>query len=42
MVKFRCDADGCPNKGVDYIWADAAEELALCGGCGAILEAING
>lgn len=41
MIKFRCDADGCPNQGIDYNWEDVTEETAICGGCGATLEAIN-
>lgn len=33
MIVFRCDAEGCPNQGIDYYWADLAEEYAMCGGC---------
>jgi hypothetical protein len=31
---FICNADDCPNKGVEYNWGEDAPAFAMCGGCG--------
>lgn len=38
-MMFICNADGCPNKGVEYIWPEDVPEFAECGGCGVRLVA---
>jgi hypothetical protein len=36
-MMFICNADGCPNMGVEYDFGDDAPAFAECGGCGARL-----
>ena len=39
QIMFLCNASDCPNEGIEYLWDDATETTAQCGGCGAELQA---
>jgi len=40
MVTFKCEADGCANKDVEYNFLGNLE-TAMCGGCKETLTAAN-